>query len=438
MNRIGLRFLSTTARRMALTQEQIAIVKSTAPVLKEHGETITALFYKNMLTENPSLKNIFNQRAQQTGAQPRALATAVLAYATHIDDLGKLSHAVERIAHKHASLFVEPAQYPIVGKYLMGAIGEVLGDALTPEIAAAWTAAYGQLADVFIGREAQLYADNGSWAGWRRFRVERRVAETAAVTTFYLAPVDGVPLPVYRPGQYVSLQVPVPQLSGLLQSRQYSLSEAPRAGAAHYRISVKRDVVADPAAVAAGREPGTVSNLLHDQFQVGDEVELSHPQGEFFVDPTDATKSAAPLVLVSASVGATPLVSILDATLSPESKTRGRPTTWIQCGSSTGALCFVDHVRSVCRDHKNVRAHVFVDQAGEGDRPGEDFDFASQLDLGKLDGVQDLFLDQPQAEYYLCGPEPWMVAVRARLAELGVDWERMHLELFATGDVPGQ
>ena len=83
---------------------------------------------------------------------------------------------MERIAHKHASLFVEAAQYAVVGKYLMMAIGLVLGDALTPEVAEAWTAAYAQLADVFVARERQLYDGNGGWTAWRRFRVARRVA----------------------------------------------------------------------------------------------------------------------------------------------------------------------------------------------------------------------------------------------------------------------
>lgn len=120
-----------------LTPAQVAIVKATAPVLKEHGEEITSLFYKNLLAANPVLRNIFNKANQVGGAQPRALADAVFAYASHVDDLGKLSSAVERIAHKHVSLHVQPQQYPIVGKYLLEAVATVLGDACTPEIAEA-------------------------------------------------------------------------------------------------------------------------------------------------------------------------------------------------------------------------------------------------------------------------------------------------------------
>jgi nitric oxide dioxygenase len=426
---------------MALTAEQIAIVKSTAPVLKEHGNDITAVFYQHLLSENPSLKNMFSLRNQQTGAQQKALANAVLGYATYVDDLPKLKHAVERIAHKHASLFVTPAQYDVVGAYLMRAIGEVLGDALTPEVAEAWTAAYGALAQVFVAREAQLYAANGSWTGWRKFKILRRIEESDVVTSFYLAPVDGAPLPAFLPGQYVSLQVPLPELDGLMQSRQFSLSSAPKPGAEYFRVSVKREDTVEGASaedIAQGLVPGLVSNMLHSKYHPGDEVELSAPQGEFFVDPSDASKADTPLVLISAGVGATPLVSIVDAVLAPESKTRSRPVTWVQGARSSSRLCFAGHVRSVCRENPNVRAHVFLDEVREGDSKGDQYDYGTTLDLTKLDGKADLFVGDERAEYFICGPEPWMVAVRAKLSEMGVGWDRMHLELFATGDVPGQ
>jgi len=117
-----------------LTPSQIAIVKATVPVLKEHGVTITTLFYKNLLEAHPELRNVFNEANQVDGAQPRALAAAVWAYAAYVDELGKLSAAVARIAYKHASLNVQPEHYPIVGKFLLGAVAEVLGAACTPDI----------------------------------------------------------------------------------------------------------------------------------------------------------------------------------------------------------------------------------------------------------------------------------------------------------------
>ncbi|KAF6821943.1 flavohemoglobin [Colletotrichum musicola] len=422
---------------MALTQEQINIVKSTAPVLKVHGETITTLFYKDMIDTHPELKNVFSLRNQASGEQPRALANSVLAYATYIDDLPKLKGAVERIAHKHASLYIRPEQYDIVGTHLMKAIGTVLGDALTPEIAEAWTAAYGQLAQVFIGREAEMYSEAGPWTDWRKFKIIRRIDESDVVTSFYLAPSDGkLPLPKYKPGQYISVQVPVPELGGITQPRQYSLSDAHNTGE-YYRISVKRETtVVDSNAedVGKGLVTGLISNLLHKQYQVGDEVEVSHPQGEFFLDVSQAEKADAPLVLLSAGVGATPLMAILETVLSPESKTPNRPIKWVHAARNSGSLVFAKHVRDLTRERDNVSAHIFLNEVKEGDEKGKEYDFEDRLDLTKL-AAEELGLTEKRTEYFVCGPKEWMLKVRSALESLGVERESVKLELFATGDV---
>lgn len=428
---------------MALTQDQINIVKSTAPVLKEHGQTITTYFYKSMLGAHPELKNVFSLRNQQTGAQQKALADAVLAYATYIDDLPKLHAAVERIAHKHAALFIAPDQYAIVGEHLMKAIGAVLGEAITPEIAEAWTLAYDQLATVFINREQELYKAAGDVPmGWRKFKIVKRVDETDSVTSFFLEPVDGVtPLAAYLPGQYLSLQVPVPGLDGLLQSRQFSLSEAQTPDRKYYRVSVKREFTTPDASIediATGKITGLVSNLLHDKYQVGDVVELSRPQGDFSVDVTDASKADVPMVLLSAGVGVTPLRSILDTVLeSNESVMKNRPISWIQASRDKANFCFGAHIRDVAKAHENVKTNIFLDVVNpETDVKGRDYDYAQQLNLGALDAEKDLYVGNKSAEYYICGPVEWMLAVRKGLEGLGVPRERMYLELFGTGTVP--
>ncbi|KAK0610088.1 globin-like protein [Bombardia bombarda] len=435
------------ATQPPLTPAQIAIVKATAPVLKEHGNTITTVFYNNLITENPSLNNVFSSTSQTTGRQPRALAGAVLAYATYIDDLPKLAHAVERIAHKHVSLQVTAAQYDIVGQYLIQAIGQVLGDAATPAIVDAWTAAYGVLASVFIAREGQMYTaneTNDKWTGWRKFRIQRKVAESSVVTSFYLTPSDDgltTPLPAFLPGQYVSLQVPVPSL-GYLQSRQYSLSEAPQVTQGnYYRISVGKEEGKD-----AGI-PGIISNMLRDKYEEGDEVELSHPQGEFYVDPRDGSKEGVPVVLISAGVGATPLMAILGSLVPPavgeeqeqkEGPVVKRPVSWIHVSRTSTAQPFGNAVRQICRENgEHVSAHVFLRALGPEDREGVDYHFGQmRLDLGKLDRERDLHVGDARAEYYVCGPEGFMVDVRRELVGMGVDKARVHLELFATGDVP--
>lgn len=151
---------------MSLTIEQVRTVRSTVPALQAHGDEITALFYKTLLEEYPELHNVFNQTNQISGAQPKALASALFAYATHIDDLGALSPAVERICQKHASLYIQPAQYELVGKYLLQAFGEVLGAALTKEVFDACTLALvasdSEVVQV-LGIGSESYSYTSSW-----------------------------------------------------------------------------------------------------------------------------------------------------------------------------------------------------------------------------------------------------------------------------------
>ncbi|KAI0101422.1 globin-like protein [Hypoxylon sp. NC0597] len=412
--------MTTDSLEPPLSQSQIAIIKATVPVLQEHGETITKTFYENMLNAHPELNNIFNTTSQVTNRQPRALAHAVLAYATHIDDLSKLTGAVQRIAQQHVSLFVQPEQYDIVGNYLLGAIGQVLGDAATPEIVGAWTAAYGVLAKIFIDVEQQLYKTDENWTNWRKFRIARKQREVDDITSFYLEPVDGVvPLPTFLPGQYVSLQIPVPKL-GYNQSRQYSLSQAPLDDGKEYRVSVKR-----------GHDEelnidGIISNMLCDDYDDGDLVELSHPHGLFTLDPVDTTKEGAPVVLISAGIGATPLVSMLQALTRPSSIKR--PISWIHTSRSKAKQPFADEVAAIIEDIKDrVSIHVHL-------RQGLDGESKPRLDILAMDRERDLFVHDRRAEYYICGPESFMLELRAKLTGLGVDKEQVYLELFATGE----
>lgn len=121
-----------------LSQETRNIVRATVPVLEQHGVDITKTFYRNMLDDHKELLNIFNRVNQVKGAQPTALATTVLAAAKHIDNLEAILPHVEQIGHKHRALQIQPEHYPIVGKHLLNAIRQVLGDAASPEILNAW------------------------------------------------------------------------------------------------------------------------------------------------------------------------------------------------------------------------------------------------------------------------------------------------------------
>ena len=157
----GKQGFSIKRRYKMLDAKTIEVVKSTVPALREHGLTITKTFYKNMFEKNPEIKPFFNMEKQESGAQPKALAMTVLAAAENIENLERLMPAVKKVAKVHCDRKVVPEQYPIIGKHLLEAIKEVLGDAATDEILEAWGKAYGVIADIFIEVEKKEYASRG-------------------------------------------------------------------------------------------------------------------------------------------------------------------------------------------------------------------------------------------------------------------------------------
>ena len=140
-----------------LSKNTIEIVKSTVPVLKEHGVEITTTFYKNMFANHEEIKGMFNMAKQESGEQPKALAMTILAAAQNIDNLEALLPAVKKIAGAHVNSKVKAEHYPIIGKNLLEAIKEVLGDAATEEVINAWGEAYEVIAKVFIDIEKDMY-----------------------------------------------------------------------------------------------------------------------------------------------------------------------------------------------------------------------------------------------------------------------------------------
>ncbi|KAG9775002.1 Flavohemoprotein [Exophiala dermatitidis] len=407
----------SSPQRPALSQEHMDIVKSTAPVLAEHGVTITSHFYKRMLNAHPELRNIFNSAHQSTGTQPAALAHAVWAYASNIDNLGALTTAVSRIGHKHASLGITPDQYPIVGEHLLASIKEVLGDAVNQPVLDAWAAAYQQLADIFIDFEKGLYKQAeqtpGGWVGWRKFRVAKKVPESDEIVSFYLEPVDGGPLPHFKSGQYVSVRVWVPEL-GVYQPRQYSLSDTD--DGKHFRISVKREAAKAPA--PAGR----ISTVLHEQTPEGTEIDVSNPYGDFTLD----VEATGPVVLISGGVGITPMLSMLGTLVD---HAPNRKVVFIHAARNSKVHAMRDYLSRIIKDNPQVSRAIFYEEVNDSDKKGEDYDYEGRIDMQQL---KDKVL-LPDANYYLCGPIPFMKTQQKALEELGVPSERIHSEVFGSG-----
>lgn len=407
---------------MAMTPRQTEIIKSSAGVLSEHGMTVVTRFYRRLFEHHPELRNLFNHANQRSGGQSEALAHAVWAYASNIDNLAALAPAVRRISQKHASLGVQPEHYPIVGKHLLAAMSETLGDAFDEETHDAWATAYQQLADVMIGAEGELYdqraTQSGGWIGWRRFEVMRKVDESEEISSFYLVPTDGKELPPFDPGQFVSIKRYVGDLS-LEQPRQYSLSDAPHGK--WLRISVKREA-ADNGGIT--KPAGQISNLLHDELHVGGHVEVSAPYGDFALDRTKRT----PVVLVSGGVGLTPMISML-ATIVTDSATRR--VSFLHACRNRRVHAFREWLDDVVADHPNATKVTFYEEVDPNDVLGGDFDFTGRLDLAK---IREAVLLR-DADYYVCGPMPFMRAQVDALKALHIDISRIHTEIFGVGDL---
>lgn len=395
-----------------LDQKSIAIVKSTVPVLEQHGEKITTRFYQLMFEAHPELLNIFNHANQKQNRQQKALAGSVYAAAKYIDDLTVILPAVKHINEKHRSLGIKPEHYPIVGKYLIAAIKDVLGEAATDEIIEAWTKAYGVLADMFISVEAEMYDQvvnqKGGWDGFRPFIVDRKVVESDVITSFYLKPEDHKKIADFQPGQYISIKLEI-EGEQFTHIRQYSLSDAP--GKDYYRISVKRE--------AGTQNPdGKVSNYLHDHVKEGEILQVSAPAGDFVLDINKET----PVVLLSGGVGLTPMVSMLKTVVDAQPE---REVTFIHAAQNSRVHALSSEVETLAAKD-NVTSYVFYNTPTEEDREQKRFDIEGYITTEWLKDNVKIH----EAEFYFCGPTPFMKAIYRSLKELKVDEDRIHFEFF--------
>jgi nitric oxide dioxygenase len=237
-------------------------------VVGEHIQKIAARFYERLFTAHPSLLDgTFNRGNQHDGSQQQALAGSVAAFATGLVTSDSAPEKLmSRIAHKHASLGIKPEQYQVVHDELMGAIVDILGDAVTPEVAAAWDEVYWLMANALINQERGLYSARGvkPQTVWRDWAVEKKIPESPDVMTFVFKRIDDRLVKTSLPGQYVTVQMPMPD--GVRQPRQFSLTRAD--DGQHRQISIKR-------VRGAGKPDGEVSTLMCDTLQVGDVVTMS-------------------------------------------------------------------------------------------------------------------------------------------------------------------
>jgi nitric oxide dioxygenase len=291
---------------------------------------------------------------------------------------------------------------------------EVLGDAATEEVLNAWEEAYGVIADVFIKVEADLYAkaesQEGGWAGFRAFRVERKEKESENVASFYLVPEDGKEIAGFEPGQYITVRAEIPG-EKYVQLRHYSLSDAP--GKEYYRISVKREDGNE------GQPAGKVSTYLHEHVQQGDVLHLSAPAGDFTLD----RKDERPAVFIAGGVGLTPLVSMLKTVVSEQPNRR---VTFIHAVKNGNLHPLKNELEELARRHGQLSLRFCYSQPTGADKAKGGYQKEGHVDLPWLKQV----VDSPNSAFYFCGPLPFMKAVKGMLREWGVAEADQHFEFF--------
>jgi nitric oxide dioxygenase len=390
-----------------LSETSFPVIKATLPVVGEHIEEIARRFYEHMFAENPDLLDgLFNRGNQADGRQQQALAGSVAAFAGYLlDHPGQLpDHLLSRISHKHVSLGLRPDQYQLVHDNLMWAIVEVLGEAVTPEVAAAWDEVYWLMANTLINKERGLYeaVKLSPDTIWRTWRVAERIQETDDVVTFIVERTDERDVKPSLPGQYVTLKLEMPD--GVHQPRQYSLTRAD--DGKHRQFAVKR--------VHGGGAPdGEVSNLLHDRVQVGDEVVLSAPFGDVVLEYTDR-----PVVLASAGIGITPMAGMLSHLVMSGTQRR---VLFLHATTSPASFALRRQVTEDLKSLPDASLATWYEEPGAG---------------GLIDGEHEGFMDvssvdlPSDAEYYLCGPLVFMQSVRSALIERGIPAKDIQYEVF--------
>jgi nitric oxide dioxygenase len=370
-------------------------INATAPAVAGNVDKIVGVFYPTMFAKHPEAKALFNEENQRSGMQPHALAQSVLASVAHLRDLAEIDAALRLIAHKHCAVGVQAAHYQIVHDNFLGATATVLGGAVTPEVASAWSEVLMALAGNLIAREQALYAAaehrSGGWAGCRPFRVTHVEAHGSVAKSITMAPaVDGADAPSWTPGQFVTV------VSKECAPRHYTISSH-----REFRITPKIHRAATDGVHAAGR----MSSQL-DRCNVGDILMLHAPFGDFTLKDRGCAQKKTPLVFVSGGIGVTPVVAIAN---DPDIAGAQRRVAHFHCSATAQAAPLVKEVAaelSLC-GHRNIidtMAPVLV---------------ASGFPLAECD-------------FFVSGPIPMMQTVFRHLKTNGVGTQQIHFEAFSS------
>ena len=388
---------------MNLTDKTTKIIKATVPIIEKNTVELTKKFYPLLFTRNPTIKIFFNREHVRNGTLPRAVTASIIEYANNIDNLDAIKPLINDIAEKHASLNIKPAQYSIVIKCMLEAIGNVLGTKGTYEVKRAWEEALENLANIIIETETRKYeetlAKEGGWKGYKNFTITNKENESILITSFYLEPTDGKTIVTGKAGQYISMMLDIPERGTVF--RNYSLSSSPNSN--YYRISVKRE------------EQGLVSNYLHDMLSHGDKIKLNPPYGSLCLKKTDK-----PAVLISGGVGITPMMSILQKAADQKLT---RQVNFIHGTRNENTHAFKDDVATLTADHDNFNHHFFYSR---------NLVTSADINAGRItmNSIKEIMDHEKNAEFYLCGPAQMMKDIYRELINWGVTPNNIVYEYF--------
>lgn len=372
-----------------LTENEKAIIKETVPVLQEKGTEITSFFYKRMFNQHPELKNMFNQTNQKRGLQSTALAQSVLAAALNIEDLTRILPVVKEIAYKHCALQVPPAGYDIVGENLIAAIEHVLSLENDNPIVQTWTKAYGEIANVFISVEKEIY-EQMAWSGFKPFELIDIEQVTDNIKLFMIKSTE-IDLSQFEPGQYITVDVESEKLP-YRAKRHYSIVEG---NVDQLSFAVKRDVTEN--------NEGEVSTILHDEFKVGDMINLSAPVGDFTLNHV-----SKPQLFIGSGIGVTPLVPMFRHVVSSQGTAQ-----FIQNTNDIDQIPFQEKLSEIANNEDNA-SYIIHDKNQNG-----------YIDAEYL---KQYLTDD--TEIYVCGGTEFLKSIISILKEIGVATERVHFESF--------
>lgn len=256
------------------------------------------------------------------------------------------------------------------------------------------------------------------WEGWRQFRVVAIVDEAVDTKSFYLSPLDGRPLPIFLPGQYLTFRLHPPH-SDAPVVRCYSLSDYPHDD--FYRCTIK---LVRPPDDRPDLPLGRGSNYFHRHVHVGDTVEARAPAGTFLLDAA----AIEPVVLIGAGIGITPLLSMLGATIY---EGRRRVVYMLLGFRNSREHPFKAHLEKLAHEQSNLHLHVSYSAPGPSDDLYRDFNHEGRLTIERIREV----LPSNNFHFYLCGPGPMMESLVPELLAWGVPESHVHYEAFGPASV---